>query len=358
MQHFHELFILTAADSVRATANDRRSTPWSDVMAYGTVVETNVMRSPDQYTGQPRSRGFGFVTFDNVGSVDNLVGPGVFQVRLNVDGKDCDIKRIDEQRGNDAGKNEVEERKVFVGGLPDTCDGPTLRNYFAQFDASVQEARVMTDPTTGKSRCFGYVTFSDKSCVALVLSKKAEHYINEKWIDVKECQTKGGKGGMQMGKGGLASSRRAVFKVDSSRATNRLTSSQCKAISNRLTSSPLRHTSSRNQVTSSRSRDTNSRRDSTSSQCRSNISSRASTSSPHHSRVISSQHSTSRQLRSKHTRPRRSNNTRSRRPHTSNPLQQIRTPSRPINSRRSSSNSNSVRGPTKYKNGTLVLAKE
>ncbi|CAD7942146.1 unnamed protein product [Amoebophrya sp. A120] len=138
---------------------------------------------------------------------EQLVGPGVFQVRMNVDGKDVDVKRIDENRKGDNGLSEIDSRKIFVGGLPDTCDGPTLREYFVKFDPQVQEARVQTDPVSGRSRCFGYVTFSDKNVVQQVIQMRDQHYIGTKWIDVKAIEPKGaaggkGKGGKGFGKGG------------------------------------------------------------------------------------------------------------------------------------------------------------
>ena len=40
-----------------------------------------------------------------------------------------DVKRIDENRGTNEGKMGLENRKIFVGGLPDTCDSLMLK-YF------------------------------------------------------------------------------------------------------------------------------------------------------------------------------------------------------------------------------------
>ena len=40
--------------------------------------------------------------------------------------------------------------KIFVGGLPESCDGTMLKAYFATaVDPNVLEARVMTDPRNG-----------------------------------------------------------------------------------------------------------------------------------------------------------------------------------------------------------------
>jgi len=52
--------------------------------------------------------------------------------------------------------------KIFVGGLPYHTTDASLRDYFAVF-GEIDEAVVITDRQTGKSRGYGFVTMSDKS---------------------------------------------------------------------------------------------------------------------------------------------------------------------------------------------------
>ncbi|XP_034028708.1 RNA-binding protein 38 [Thalassophryne amazonica] len=52
-------------------------------------------------------------------------------------------------------------RKIFVGGLPYHTDHASLRNYFQTF-GDIDEAVVITDKQTGKSRGYGFVTMMDR----------------------------------------------------------------------------------------------------------------------------------------------------------------------------------------------------
>ncbi|XP_024251085.1 RNA-binding protein 24 isoform X3 [Oncorhynchus tshawytscha] len=52
--------------------------------------------------------------------------------------------------------------KVFVGGLPYHTTDSSLRKYFEVF-GEIEEAVVITDRQTGKSRGYGFVTMSDRS---------------------------------------------------------------------------------------------------------------------------------------------------------------------------------------------------
>lgn len=52
--------------------------------------------------------------------------------------------------------------KIFVGGLPYHTTDQSLREFFEQF-GDIEEAVVITDRQTGKSRGYGFVTMSDRS---------------------------------------------------------------------------------------------------------------------------------------------------------------------------------------------------
>uniref|UniRef100_A0AC34R1P2 RRM domain-containing protein n=1 Tax=Panagrolaimus sp. JU765 TaxID=591449 RepID=A0AC34R1P2_9BILA len=52
--------------------------------------------------------------------------------------------------------------KIFVGGLPYHTTDKTLHDYFAQF-GEIEEAVVITDRQTQKSRGYGFVTMKDRS---------------------------------------------------------------------------------------------------------------------------------------------------------------------------------------------------
>jgi len=50
--------------------------------------------------------------------------------------------------------------KIFVGGLPYHTTDESLRNYFAVF-GDIEEAVVITDRQTGKSRGYGFVSLTN-----------------------------------------------------------------------------------------------------------------------------------------------------------------------------------------------------
>ena len=51
-------------------------------------------------------------------------------------------------------------QKLFVGGLSWDTDDASLRTAFEAF-GNVEDAKVIADRETGRSRGFGFVTFSD-----------------------------------------------------------------------------------------------------------------------------------------------------------------------------------------------------
>lgn len=185
--------------------------------SYGPVAEAKVMMLNDKGTGQIRSRGFGFCRFVTAETIDAVIGVGVVQIRLNIDGKDVDVKRIDENKTQQPGgfqappvdpaRAELESRKIFVGGLPDSASKEKLEEYFRGcVDPNLIEAKVMVDQTSGRNRGFGYVTFSDRAFVDKALVMKDQHQIDSKWIDVKQSISRGQPGNVgpkgMTGKGG------------------------------------------------------------------------------------------------------------------------------------------------------------
>ncbi|TGK15544.1 RNA-binding protein [Leptospira fluminis] len=67
--------------------------------------------------------------------------------------------------------------KLFVGGLSWSTTDQTLRQVF-EVHGAVQEANVVVDRETGRSRGFGFVTFSDQDSAQAALAE-----LNGKDID-------------------------------------------------------------------------------------------------------------------------------------------------------------------------------
>ena len=60
-----------------------------------------------------------------------------------------------------SGPKDTTFTKIFVGGLPYHTTDQSLRDFFEQF-GSIEEAVVITDRNTGKSKGYGFVTMADK----------------------------------------------------------------------------------------------------------------------------------------------------------------------------------------------------
>lgn len=55
--------------------------------------------------------------------------------------------------------NDTTHTKIFVGGLAWETQRDTMRRYFEQF-GEIQEAVVITDKNTGRSKGYGFVSFN------------------------------------------------------------------------------------------------------------------------------------------------------------------------------------------------------
>ncbi|CAO1367954.1 unnamed protein product [Diamesa serratosioi] len=72
---------------------------------------------------------------------------------------------------------------MFIGGLSWQTSPESLRDYFSKF-GEITEVMVMKDPTTRRSRGFGFITFGDPSSVDKVLAH-GTHELDGKKIDPK-----------------------------------------------------------------------------------------------------------------------------------------------------------------------------
>lgn len=80
--------------------------------------------------------------------------------------------------------------KLFIGGLPQNTTANELREHFEKLGI-VSDAVVMIDPTTSRSRGFGFVCFlpghEGAAAVAAALQQYDSHRIRGKWIEVKSA---------------------------------------------------------------------------------------------------------------------------------------------------------------------------
>ncbi len=94
-------------------------------------------------------------------------------------------------------------KKLFVGSLSWDTDDSGLRAAFEQF-GEVTEAKVITERDTGRSRGFGFVTFSDPAAADEAIENMNGQSLDGRPIRVNEAHDKrgGGGGGGRRGGGG------------------------------------------------------------------------------------------------------------------------------------------------------------
>ncbi|CEM35350.1 unnamed protein product [Vitrella brassicaformis CCMP3155] len=159
---------------------------------FGEVTDSVLMM--DQNTG--RCRGFGFVTF-----VDDLTTETVLGQSHSLDGKQVECKRArprdqmaaplpDPAASTRDPLSGPRSTKIFVGGLPSVCNKEMLEEYFSSFGA-IKDCIVMVDRDTNKHRGFGFVDFEDPETVDEVIKRFNDHYIENKWIEVKRAVPRG-----------------------------------------------------------------------------------------------------------------------------------------------------------------------
>lgn len=100
-----------------------------------------------------------------------------------------------------------EGRGIFVGGLPPSVDDRELRKHFESY-GEVQDATVVMNQRTGKSKGFGFVEFQQHGVREKVMEEVVEIHGKTVEVKVRQAKAKGGgkdgkdgKGGKDAGKG-------------------------------------------------------------------------------------------------------------------------------------------------------------
>jgi len=84
-----------------------------------------------------------------------------------------------------------DERKLFVGGLPQDAKDDDIKEHFKQF-GEIDSVNLKTDPSTGRSRGFAFVVFKEQDGLEKAVATE-EHNIKNKKVAVKKAQAKQGK---------------------------------------------------------------------------------------------------------------------------------------------------------------------
>ena len=85
-------------------------------------------------------------------------------------------------------------KKLFVGGLSWDTDDAGLHAAFSRF-GEMTEAKVITDRDTGRSRGFGFVTFTDAAAARAAEQEMNGSVLDGRSLKVNEAQDRRGGGG-------------------------------------------------------------------------------------------------------------------------------------------------------------------
>ncbi|XP_054785787.1 glycine-rich RNA-binding protein 2-like [Prosopis cineraria] len=93
------------------------------------------------------------------------------------------------------------EYRCFVGGLAWATDNDALGKAFAPF-GDIIESKIVNDRETGRSRGFGFVTFSSEQSMRDAIDGMNGQSLDGRSITVNEAQSRGRGGGGGGGYGG------------------------------------------------------------------------------------------------------------------------------------------------------------
>ncbi|XP_017001333.2 ribonucleoprotein RB97D [Drosophila takahashii] len=161
---------------------------------FGAVADAVVMRDPVSN----HSRGFGFVTYVDPKSVENVqksrphtldnkaveTKPALPRHEFNKPGGGRGASVANGGLGLGGGKS----NKIFLGGLKDCHDEKTIREYFSQF-GGVASVKLLMDKDTGRKRGFGFLEFEDPLSAERALAQ-GMHSINLTTVEVKKSTQK------------------------------------------------------------------------------------------------------------------------------------------------------------------------
>jgi cold-inducible RNA-binding protein len=101
-------------------------------------------------------------------------------------------------------------KKLFVGGLAWKTNDAGLRQAFERF-GEIAEAKVILDRDTGRSRGFGFVTFSNDDEANTAVTEMDGATLEGRTIKVNEAEAKGPPRGGRGGGGGGGGGRRGDY---------------------------------------------------------------------------------------------------------------------------------------------------
>lgn len=163
---------------------------------YGGIVDCTILRDADK-----RSRGFGFILFDDAETVDKIMRAKKGGTRFSIDDGDTymEVKRALPKGSRDpssrgergpiqSSRSTNLYNKVFVGGLPSSITEEELRHYFETY-GRVNQIELLRDRETNRLRGFAFVSFEDEDSADKCIQRRS-HEICRKICEVKRAHNR------------------------------------------------------------------------------------------------------------------------------------------------------------------------
>jgi RNA recognition motif-containing protein len=77
--------------------------------------------------------------------------------------------------------------KIYVGNLPYSIDEKALEKLFSKF-GEITDVKLITDKFSGRSKGFGFVTFTDDKSAKKAISEMNEKEVEGRAINVAEAR--------------------------------------------------------------------------------------------------------------------------------------------------------------------------
>lgn len=80
---------------------------------------------------------------------------------------------------------DIDKCKIFVGGLNYNTSEDELRSKFEKF-GEIRSLRIVTDFDSGRSKGYGFITFSTSQAASKAISEMHNSILNQRRIGVRE----------------------------------------------------------------------------------------------------------------------------------------------------------------------------
>nr|XP_009859402.1 heterogeneous nuclear ribonucleoproteins A2/B1 isoform X1 [Ciona intestinalis] len=153
---------------------------------FGEVTDCVLMK--DKETGV--SRGFGFITFANPSSVNEVLKARPHTLdNKGIDPKPCTPKAVLQQKKATA-NSFTKSHKIFIGGISMEATQEDVKGYFERYGTVAEVVFVLNKEDPSKPhKGFGFVTFEDESSVDQAIAKHY-HTIKDKRIEAKKAESR------------------------------------------------------------------------------------------------------------------------------------------------------------------------